>query len=105
MGRQDNVAAERHLRAAVAMFTETLGPDHSNVGIARTKLGRALLRQGRHREAIAECTAGYELLMKQASPAMSFVTNARADLVAAYTALGQPEAAARIGLSRRLPVD
>lgn len=94
MGRRDNVAAERHLRAALAMFTETLGPDHSNVGIARTKLGRALLRQGRYREAVVECTAGHDLLMKQASPAMSFVTNAKADLVAAYTALGQPDSAA-----------
>lgn len=95
MGRQDNAAAERYLRQAVALFTEALGPDHSNVGIARTKLGRALLRQGKYREAIDESTAGYQILGKQASPAMNFITNARADLVTAYTALGQPEAAVR----------
>jgi len=95
MGRGDNVGAERHLRQAVTLFVDALGADHSNVGIGRTKLGRALLRQGRYREAIEQCTTGYEILRKQASPAMSFVTAARADLVTAYTALGDPAAAAK----------
>jgi len=95
MGQRDNKGAERFLREALLRFTETLDPGHSNIGIVKTKLGRALLRQGRYREAAEECRAGYQILIQQATPALSFITNARADLVAAYTALGQPEEAAR----------
>lgn len=95
MGRGDNVGAERYLREALLRFQETLAPDHSNIGIVKTKLGRALLRQGKYREAAAECRAGYEILAQQATPALNFITNARADLVLAYTALGEPGEAAK----------
>ena len=95
MGRGDNAAAEGYLREALLRFQETLAPDHSNIGIVKTKLGRALLRQKKYREAEAECRAGYEILAKQATPALNFIKNARADLVVAYTALGQPAEAAR----------
>jgi serine/threonine-protein kinase len=95
MGQKDNAGAEQFLRESLAMFQATLTPEHSNVGIVRTKLGRALLRQGKYREATLECSAGLDILIKQSSPAMSFVTNAKADLVAAWTALGRPEEAAR----------
>jgi serine/threonine-protein kinase len=94
MGRGDNAAAERYLREALLRFQETLAPDHSNIGIVKTKLGRALLRQKKYREAEAECRAGYEILSKQATPALNFIKNARADLVEAYTALGRPADAA-----------
>lgn len=96
LGQSDNAGAERFLREALLRFTETLAPDHNNIGIVRTKLGRALLRQRRYREAAEESRAGYDILAKQATPALSFIKNARADLVAAYTALGRPEEAARI---------
>ena len=95
MGQGDNAGAEQFLRESLAMFLSTLAPDHSNVGIVRTKLGRALVRQKKYREAIEECSAGLGILEKQSSPAMSFVTNAKADLVLAWTALGRPEEAAR----------
>ncbi|MEZ4588905.1 MAG: tetratricopeptide repeat protein [Gemmatimonadales bacterium] len=95
MGQRDDAGAEAFLREALATFLATLDASHSNVGIARTKLGRALLRQGRYQDAIDECLAGYEILSKQASPALNFIGNARADLAAAYTALGRPADAAR----------
>ena len=95
MGEGNNGGAEQFLRESLAMFLATLAPDHSNVGIVRTKLGRALVRQRKYRDAIEECTAGYDILSKQSSPAMSFVTNAKADLVVAWTALGRPEEAAK----------
>ncbi len=95
MGRNDNVAAERYLREALLRFTETLAPDHSNIGIVKTKLGRALLRQKRYGEAVEESRAGYDILAKQATPALNFIKNARADLVVAYTALGRSEEAAK----------
>jgi serine/threonine-protein kinase len=95
MGRGDNAAAERYLREALLRFQETLAPDHSNIGIVKTKLGRALLRQLKYGEAEAESLAGYEILSRQATPALNFIKNARADLVVAYTALGRPADAAR----------
>ncbi len=95
MGQHDNAGAERFLREALLRFSETLAPDHSNIGIVKTKLGRALLRQQKYREAEAECRAGYEILARQATPALTFITNARADLVVAYTALGRPAEAAK----------
>jgi serine/threonine-protein kinase len=92
---KDYPRAERMFREAVRRFTEAQGPDHLNTGIARIKLGRSLLRQRRFAEAVVETQAGYEILSKQASPALGFLINARKDLVAEYDTLGQPEKADR----------
>jgi eukaryotic-like serine/threonine-protein kinase len=93
--RNDHVNAEKRFREAIAIFLATLPADHSTTGIARIKLGRALLRQRRFAEAATESFAGYEILIKQADPGISFLINARKDLVEAYTALAQPEKGAR----------
>jgi serine/threonine-protein kinase len=66
-----------------------------NTGIARMKLGRSLLRQRRFTEAQVETLAGYEIMVKQANPSVTFIQNARKDLVAEYDSLKQPEKAAR----------
>ena len=95
MGQKDFVGAEKVFRETLLRFTETLPADHTNIAIARIKLGRALLRQKRYRETVETTKAGYDILAKQASPAMSFLKNARVDLAAAYAALGQPGEAAR----------
>jgi serine/threonine-protein kinase len=79
----------------VALYAETLGPDHVNMGITRIKLGRTLLRQRRYAEAAAESQAGYDILTREANPAVSFLRAARTDLAAAYEALGQSARAAR----------
>jgi len=47
------------------MYAQTLPAEHQLVGIARVRLGRAILRQRRYSEAENESRAGYELLMKQ----------------------------------------
>lgn len=93
--RGDYVAAERAFRDAVQRFTAALSPGHTQTGIARLKLGRALLRQRRFREAIEESLAGYEILSTQTEPATSFLRAGRQDLAAAYDSLGQHELAAR----------
>ena len=93
--QKDYPRAERMFREAVRRFTEAQGPDHLNTGIARIKLGRSLLRQRRFAEAVVETQAGYEILSKQASPALGFLQNARKDLVAEYDTLKQPEKAER----------
>ena len=93
--RKDNVLAERRVREALAIFRRTLPADHLNVGIARIKLGRALLRQGRFAEAVEESLAGHDIIARQADAGVSFLTAARADLATAYDSLGQHERAAR----------
>ena len=93
MARDDYATAERLYREAVALFTAAQSPEHLNTGIARIKLGRSLLRQQRGQEAEREVRAGYEIVAKQAAATVSWLKNAREDLVAIYTALQQPEQA------------
>ena len=57
--RKDYARAEGAYREAIALFAETQPPTHLNVGIARIKLGRALLRQGRLAEAEPESSRGW----------------------------------------------
>jgi serine/threonine-protein kinase len=87
--------AEPLFRQALAIYATTLAPDHLNVGIARIKLGRALLRQGRHAAAKAETLGGYDLLRKQMNPSVSWLRKAREDLVEESEALRQPADAGR----------
>ncbi len=93
--RKDYARAERTYREAVARFEKAQGPDHLNTGIGRIKLGRSLLRQGRYVEAEQQTLAGYDILMKQTNPQVSFLQSARKDLIADYEALKQPGKAAR----------
>ena len=95
MGRRDFSGAEKLYRDAIRRYASTQGPEHLNTGIARIKLGRSLLRQSRFEEAQSESRAGYDILIKQANPALGFIQNARRDLVAAYDSLKQPERGAR----------
>jgi serine/threonine-protein kinase len=93
--RREHPRAEALFREALAIYARTLEPDHLNVGIGRIKLGRVLLRQRRFAEAVVETRAGYDILVKEANPAVSFLRAARSDLVAAYDSLSKPELAAR----------
>ena len=94
-GRHQYARAEDLYREAVRRFSESQGPNHMNTGIARMKLGRSLLHQRRFADAQVETLAGYEIMVKQANPAVTFIQNARKDLVAEYDSLKQPEKAAR----------
>jgi hypothetical protein len=86
MASKDNLRAEGLFREALAIYTATLPAGHLNIAIARIKLGRTLLRQGRHDDAEKEVTAGYAILSKQVNPSASWLQSARADLaeIAAY---------------------
>jgi serine/threonine-protein kinase len=95
MDKKDYPRAEQIFRDVVRRLTETLSAGNVNTGIARVKLGRALLRQNRYGEAQVETLAGYEILTRQTSPSTSFIRAARKDLVADYEALKQPEKAAK----------
>jgi eukaryotic-like serine/threonine-protein kinase len=66
-----------------------------NTGIGRIKLGRALVGQKRYTEAETELLAGYQILTTQTSPSVSWLRNAREDLVKLYQASNQPDKATR----------
>lgn len=87
--------AEQLFRDVVRRFTETLSADNVNTGIARIKLGRSILRQNRFKDAEGETLAGYQILAKQANPAISFLQAARKDLAAEYDGMNQPQLAAK----------
>ena len=93
--RKEFSRAEPLFREAIGIYERTQSPRHLNTAIGRVKLGRALLRQGRLREAERELLAGFDILQAQASPSVSWITSARADLVEVYGALNQPAEAAK----------
>jgi serine/threonine-protein kinase len=94
-GEKQYARAEGLYRDAIARFNDTLPANHTNIGIARVKLGRVLLLEKRYAEAEQECLAGYRILQPKMSPSASWMVNARKDLRAIYTALGQPERASQ----------
>jgi serine/threonine-protein kinase len=94
-GREEWPRAEKIYRQVIPIFTESQSATHINSGVARIKLGRTLLRQNRFAEAEAESRAGYEILVKQMDPKVSWLVNARKDLAEEYDALKQPEQAAK----------
>jgi serine/threonine-protein kinase len=98
MQQGDYTGAETLFRHVIDLFTATLSADNLNTGIAHVKLGRTLLRAGRHAEAAQESRRGYDILIAQTNPSTSFLRAARQDLAAAYDALGQPEQANRFRL-------
>jgi serine/threonine-protein kinase len=95
LAEHDWAGAEKIFRQVIPLYTETQSANHVNTGIARTKLGRALLRQRRFTEAETETRAGYNILAPQMDSKVSWLTNARQDLVEEYDALKEPEQAAR----------
>jgi hypothetical protein len=52
--------------------------------------------QGRFPEALKETLAGYEILMKQAPPSVTWVQRTASDLAAEYDSLGRPAEAAKV---------
>jgi len=95
MERKQYAHAEQCFQDALQMYADTLPADHLNVAIARIKLGRALVPQHRYQDAEIESVAGYGILMKQTNPPATWLQNARKDLAEEYSALHQPEKAAK----------
>ena len=93
--REEWSRAENIYLQVIPIFTESQSANHINTGVARIKLGRTLLRQNRYAEAEAETRAGYEILIKQMNPKVSWLANARKDLAEEYDALKQPDQAAK----------
>lgn len=95
MGRQEWAHAQEIFRKVIPIYVKSQSAQHINTGIARTKLGRTLLRQNRYAEAETETRAGYDILVTQMDPKVSWLVNARKDLVEEYVALNRLDEAAR----------
>jgi serine/threonine protein kinase/tetratricopeptide (TPR) repeat protein len=94
LGEKKYAEAERMFREAVRRLDgQTAGT--ANAAIARLKLGRALLRQSRFKDAEPETSAAYAYLVKQVNPSSGYLSAARKDLTAIYEGLNQPDKAAR----------
>jgi serine/threonine-protein kinase len=91
--RKNYRRAEVLYREAIRRFGEAQGADHLNTGIARYKLGRTLLNEGRFADARVESLAGHDILVTQASPSLSFLQNSLKDLATEADSLRQAEAA------------
>ncbi len=86
--------AERLFRQAIDIYSRTQSPRHLNTGIARLKLGRTLLREGRFAEADAETRAGYDIVKAQADSGSVWLEAARHDLAEEADSLGRKSVAA-----------
>src|SRR5690606_26878568 len=71
--RGDHAGAEARYREALRLFTVTQGAEHVNTGIARVRLARALLRQGRLAEALPEGEAGHAIISAEMAPTAPWV--------------------------------
>ncbi|HTB20034.1 MAG TPA: serine/threonine-protein kinase [Bryobacteraceae bacterium] len=95
LAQKDYSRAEQMFRQAIQCYAVTLSPTHQFRAIAEIKLGRALTGEKRYAEAESETLAGYNMLLKQTSPTVSWLQSARKDLVTIYDALKQPGKAAQ----------
>ena len=95
MGRHDWARAEAIFRSVIPIYIETQSANNINTGIARIKLGRTLVRQKRYAEAEAQTRAGYNTLVSQMDPKVTWLKSARQDLLEEYTALNQADQAAK----------
>jgi tetratricopeptide (TPR) repeat protein len=94
--RQQYPQAEALFREAIRRYDGLLAPDHQLVGIARSRLGRALRLEGRFADAEKESAAGLGILLKQSTPAATWVQRTRSDLATDYDSLGRPADAAKM---------
>ncbi len=95
LAQKDFAKAEPMFRQVIQCYAKSLSPTHQFRAIAQIKLGRALTGEKRYAEAESETLAGYNMLLKQTSPTVSWLQSARKDLATIYDALNQPEKAGR----------
>jgi tetratricopeptide (TPR) repeat protein/tRNA A-37 threonylcarbamoyl transferase component Bud32 len=94
LGEKKYSDAENMFREAVRRL-DVHASGTANDAIAHLKLGRALLRQSRFKDAEPETTAAYQYLLKQVNPSSGYLTAARKDLTAIYEGLQEPDKAAQ----------
>jgi serine/threonine-protein kinase len=80
LAQGNNSRAEGMFRRALDIYAAVLPADHVNVGIGQAKLGRALLRQRRDREAAAALQLADDILSRQPGPESTWLKSTREDL-------------------------
>ena len=95
MGMHEWAQAETIFRSVIPIYVETQSANNINTGIARIKLGRTLVRQKKYAEAESQSRAGYNTLVRQMDPKVSWLKSARQDLVEEYVALNRADQAAK----------
>jgi serine/threonine protein kinase/tetratricopeptide (TPR) repeat protein len=90
--QKDYPCAEKMYREAVRRFS-AVSADSINIAIARVKLGRTLLREGKFNEAEENSLAGYHYLVQHVPPSNGYLTASLKDLSAVYDALHNAELA------------
>jgi eukaryotic-like serine/threonine-protein kinase len=95
LAREEFAKAEAGFRDVVSRYSEALSPEDLQTGIARIKLGRALVGQSRFAEAEIESLAGYRIVSSLSDPTVGWLRSARSDLATIYDALGRPGEADR----------
>ena len=94
--QKDYQRSERYMREALAISATTLEPDHLEVGQQRVKLGRALVRLKRWKEAEAELSIGRAIIAKRSAPTSPWLVTADEDLLLVYEALGRVDEARKL---------
>jgi serine/threonine-protein kinase len=81
--------AEKIFSQTLAILQEQQLGDTLNAGITRIKLGRALVRQRRYREAEAQLRQGCAIVAAKAGPSAEWITAVRPDFDIINSALGK----------------
>ena len=92
LDQKDYVCAEKNYREAVRRL-DASSKDSVNAVIAHLKLGRALLRESRFRDAEGETLPAYEYLVKHVPADNGFLRASRKDLAAIYDGMRDSEKA------------
>ena len=102
--KKDYGKAEQLFRDVLLRYRKKLSPDHIDIGVAEIKLGRTLVLEKQYAQAREHALKGYNILIKQTSPSLSFLQAARKDLIISNDALGDHEKADRYRSERaKLP--
>ncbi len=91
--------AARFFRQSAQTYLQSLSADNVQTGTARVELGDALLHERKYKAAEAELLAGYRIVEPGRSPSLESTLEARRDLAALYTAVGNPAEAAKFRIS------
>jgi serine/threonine-protein kinase len=103
LDQKDYPCAEKNYREAVRRL-DASSKDSLNAVIAHLKLGRALLRETRFKDAEGETLPAYEYLVKHVPADNGFLRASRKDLTAIYEGLRNAEKAAHFRAEMELAV-
>ena len=88
--------AEKLLRDATQILTKAQSMDSIDNAVLQVRLGRVLMLEHKYSDAEQHSRAGFEVLLKQGNPQLSYLHDAEGDLEIIYAALKQPREAQKV---------